>query len=1217
MILPKKTFCLLVLTLGMLFCEPTQAQTHTYYHYFQGKKMILKEALDEVFVTFEKGTTEMAVMTILEKIPQIVLPNLGNLEALQYTLTIKLSSKTEQERDKIITQLKQATQVLAVYPTFYQEGKQKLQVDNRFLFQLKDGVNVSQCNNILQNHRVSLQKMPLGKHDVYVGSVPKDVNVFAPANQLQESGLCAIAEPNFWIEAQTHIIPNDSLFASQWYLNQANDADIDAPEAWDITTGTGNAVVAIMEGGFQITHPDISSNIVSPYNAFDDNNDPTPENPFARHGTPCIGLIAASSNNQKGVASIGYNLKVKPVKLAASGLFGWLFFNSIHLTQAANNIIITPHVVAVSNSFGSDAQVNWVEYSYLNIHNQCRNGLGAVILGSSGNSGSSNTISYPGGFDFAISVGASTPIDTKTDFSNASPQLDLVAPGVDIQSLDITGDWGYSATDYFPSFGGTSASCPIAAGIVGLMGSVNPNLTASTLATFLQLSCDKVLNYPYILDVGHPAGTWNYEIGHGRVNARKAVELASSSLNAMPVLPTNLVASLTNPSQITLQWVDNSPSETGFQIEYATSNNNLSFVALTTVAPNTTSFVINDANAIPYFYRVKVLGSANNTYSNIAQVISAPVALPATNISYDSFVAHWEAVPNATSYIIYVPQSNGKQYLYVGNETSFEIPNLYINSSYTYKVCAVNTFGNVSAYSNSISLTTLNIPTPTNFTASDMTPASFRLSWNAVPNAISYNLYIYEAPAITPQQINVNTTEAIITDLTPENWHLCYVAAKIGNATSNSAYLYLRTLPIPPVTAFPATELTAYTFRANWSSNQWADEYVLQVSVTNTFIPSVTTEYITTDTSFVITIPYQNLQYYRVIAKNKGYRSIPSNVIEVKIHQEIYFDTIPSTTYGDAPFKVYAFASTGYPIVFSSSDTSVAVVRSDSVFIVGAGEATITATQIGNDLYREAKASQALKVKKAIQTIDFQSIPTKKVNDPPFLIVATATSPGTPIEFESDNTNIALVSGDSIIIKGAGIAYITARRKENANYAQAEEKRYIMINKLTQNIYFESIQNQLLNAPNIKLRANASSGLPIRYYMKTEPDTGVAKLLQDEIIIIGLGKVSISAYQEGNDIYNPESSVRSFDIVYGKSLGVDVLLFPNPTQTGKVEIRGLQTIDDYKVQYTLLNPQGIILQNGFWTNNIAILDLQSYTESTYILILEGKRGKVKKKIIKL
>ncbi|MDQ3292774.1 MAG: GEVED domain-containing protein, partial [Bacteroidota bacterium] len=325
----------------------------------------------------------------------------------------------------------------------------------------------------------------------------------------------------------SHYLPNDIFYPSQWFLSQDSDADIDAPEAWDITAGSSSAVVAVMDGhGYDVAHPDLAEKIVNPYNAVNDNNSPLPENEFANHGTPCAGIIAASTNNRTGIASVGNNIKVMPVVIGFNTTEkGSWSTNTATIARAAAKIISSPGVVAVSNSysFGTSNFAASVETSFSAMCYNTRGGLGAVLLASTGNDNINSPIVYPANYDFVVGVGASNINDKKASFSNYGSYVDIVAPGTSIITTDRSGLPGMANDDYI-FFEGTSAACPVAAGIVGLIASLRPEYGVSQYTIALLKSAEKVGGYEYLTLAGHPYGTWNNEMGYGRVNASRALQ---------------------------------------------------------------------------------------------------------------------------------------------------------------------------------------------------------------------------------------------------------------------------------------------------------------------------------------------------------------------------------------------------------------------------------------------------------------------------------------------------------------------------------------------------------------------------------------------------------------------------------------------------------------------------------------------------------------------
>ena len=155
--------------------------------------------------------------------------------------------------------------------------------------------------------------------------------------------------------------------------------------------------------------------------------------------------------------------------------------------------------------------------------------------------------------------------------------------------------------------------------------------------------------------------------------------------------------------------------------------------------------------------------------------------------------------------------------------------------------------------------------------------------------------------------------------------------------------------------------------------------------------------------------------------------------------QTIQFDPIPSRVFGDADFNISASASSGLPVVITSSDLQVATVIQGKIHIVGAGICNIIVSQQGNTDYLPATAvTQPLTVLKAAQTISFQSLPAKKTGDPDFSPGAVASS-GLLCTYTSSAPEVAIIVNNLIQIKGAGKTTITAKQEGNGNFQAAAD----------------------------------------------------------------------------------------------------------------------------------------------------------------------------------
>lgn len=458
----------------------------------------------------------------------------------------------------------------------YSDGTKQI-AKGELNIKLKADVSIE---DLLKGKAFTLQPNEFDK-DLYLVKLNLETSeLFELVNQLQDDNRVEFAEPNFIRMMKPHT--NDPFFSSQWainnqgYLGGTVDADMDVDDAWNYTTGAG-IKVAVIDEGVDLSHTDLTANLLSGYDATGNGSNGAPnEGNDDAHGTSCAGIIAAVANNTNGAAGVAYNAKIIPVRIAYSNGLPLGDINRAWITNdnwIANGINWAWQNGAdvLSNSYGGGSYSSTIESAINNAVNNGRNGKGSVVLFSSGNDsgGNGNPVSFPATVSSAISVGASSMCDTRKSLSscdgefwgsNFGNSLDIVAPGVQIYTTDISGTDGYSNGDYMPSFNGTSSACPNTAGVVALILSADPSLTQQEAREILERNTDKVIGYNYSNNSNQPNGTWNNEMGYGRVNALKAVEevvLGNITLTGNnTICNSNTFYSLSQtPSGVSVNWL--------------------------------------------------------------------------------------------------------------------------------------------------------------------------------------------------------------------------------------------------------------------------------------------------------------------------------------------------------------------------------------------------------------------------------------------------------------------------------------------------------------------------------------------------------------------------------------------------------------------------------------------------------------------------------------
>ncbi|WP_159584047.1 MBG domain-containing protein, partial [Marinoscillum sp. 108] len=246
-----------------------------------------------------------------------------------------------------------------------------------------------------------------------------------------------------------------------------------------------------------------------------------------------------------------------------------------------------------------------------------------------------------------------------------------------------------------------------------------------------------------------------------------------------------------------------------------------------------------------------------------------------------------------------------------------------------------------------------------------------------------------------------------------------------------------------------------------------------------------------------------------------------------KASQAITFEALADKTYGDAAFDLTATGgASGHEVTFTSSDETVASISGSTVTIVGAGTATITASQAGNDNYSAAlDVQQTLTIEKASQAITFEALADKTYGDAAFDLTATGGASGHAVTFTSSDETVASISGSTVTIVGAGTATITANQAGNDNYSAAlDVQQTLTIEKASQAITFEALADKTYGDAAFDLTATGgSSGHVVTF---TSSDETVASVSGSTVTIVGAGTATITASQAGNDNYSAALDVQ-------------------------------------------------------------------------------------------
>lgn len=338
-------------------------------------------------------------------------------------------------------------------------------------------------------------------------------------------------------------VPVDPRFPEQWHLENVGQsggvafADIRVRPVWDQGLSGNGITIGVVDEGIQYTHPDLQANWLtgSGYDYNDDDSDPSPADFEDRHGTAVAGISLAAANEIGGLG-VAYRAGLVPLRLIAGS------FETGEEAEALSYHVASGFPVDIyNNSWGpsDDFGVRYVDISgvlrsaFADNTRNGRGGRGSIYVWAAGNGGLNGDNSNYDGYNaspYTISVAAVGDDDVKAGYSEPGANLLVGAPsrgrGAGILTTDNTGASGYTDTDYYENFSGTSAATPVVSGVVALMLEKRPELGWRDVQKVLALTAVPV----DFTDGGwarNAARRWvSHNYGFGRVDAAAAVSLA-------------------------------------------------------------------------------------------------------------------------------------------------------------------------------------------------------------------------------------------------------------------------------------------------------------------------------------------------------------------------------------------------------------------------------------------------------------------------------------------------------------------------------------------------------------------------------------------------------------------------------------------------------------------------------------------------------------------
>lgn len=424
---------------------------------------------------------------------------------------------------------------------------------------LADGVLIA---DLALPEGVSLAETP--------SEIAEQLNAFlitVPAGQEEQVRSALLARPQvLFVEYNTRVrallTPNDPLWLPgvtppATALGQYGPVHVNAPDAWDLTTGSAGTTIAIVDSGIDAGHPEFSGRLASGYDFIDNDSNPRDN---CGHGTHVSGIAAATGNNTRGIAGINWGARIMPVRVLSyqsgsctgdlSGVAAGIIWAADHGADVIN--------LSLGVSTPSMLLENATYYAY---------SRGVAIVAAAGNSGAAG-LTYPARYPWVLSVGSTNNLDERNTNSSTGAELDLMAPGSNILSTLPTYTLPGSNRNY-GTLSGTSMAAPHAAAAAAMLLGWDPARFDHPLKVYEALTATA-------LDLG-AAGRDN-QTGFGLLDIRAALEYDPTVIPPEPPEADVRYEWLSSRQcqNIAFSWVD----ATSGSVQFITENDGISPVAV-------------------------------------------------------------------------------------------------------------------------------------------------------------------------------------------------------------------------------------------------------------------------------------------------------------------------------------------------------------------------------------------------------------------------------------------------------------------------------------------------------------------------------------------------------------------------------------------------------------------------------------------------------------
>ena len=598
-----------------------------------------------------------------------------------------------------------------------------------------------------------------------------------------------------------------------------------------------------------------------------------------------------------------------------------------------------------------------------------------------------------------------------------------------------------------------------------------------------------------------------------------------------PQIQFNQLAAMgTNDTPITFA------AEEGVQWEYISKNGidvNLEFVS------------IQDSKAVgATFTATNSIDNGNNDGWSITAPPDAPENAPTITvdeIEVASIALSWSTVENATSYLIELSTSESFTDLISDEEvsgTDITFTDLESNTTYYIRIRAKNISG-ISSYSETTSV--LTIPeAPEANEAFSIAATAFTASWNE-QNEVTYSLDVSENEVFSTfvdgyENFETTSTSQRVEGLSDNQTY--YYRLRSYNTTGYSAYSNV----ISVMTSSKATQTITFAELENVTYGD--DNFALDAEASSGLEVGYSLSIegiISLDENVVTILSPGEVDITASQAGNDDYlaaEDVTRTLVVEKAIQTISFDPdpIPTKTLGDDPFEITISVSTDLDLNITGTSNLQIDDKGNDIYeitMLESGEATITASQAGNEFYEAAENTSTFTINdpaKSDQTITFEALDEVTFGEDDFTLTASASS-GLTVSYNSSDETVAVITGSSVSIIGAGTTTITASQAGNESYNEAEDvTQTLVVHKAAQSITFNALEDETYGNDPITLTASGGdSGNEISFASSNE---SVATISGTTLTILGAGTTTITASQAGNDNYLDAEDVEQTLVVH-------------------------------------------------------------------------------------